>query len=146
MKRIPPAIIWLQFIECSPMNEASPTVNTHLDWSYARVRAYRNSFQQRIREYIDTAAIPVNTQADLTFVISNNGTEDLRNVEIECTGDDGLTVLSGNGTLRSVGAGDSVTIQGLRVVGTTAGDHMLHIAAVDRDGDTWSADFTVTIE
>ena len=96
--------------------------------------------------HYDTAAIPVNTQADLTFVISNNGTEDLRNVEIECTGDDGLTVLSGNGTLRSVGAGDSVTIQGLRVVGTTAGDHMLHIAAVDRDGDTWSADFTVTIE
>ncbi len=91
-------------------------------------------------------ALPVNTQADLTFVISNNGTEDLKNVEIECTGEDGLTVLSGNGVIRSVGAGDSVTVQGLKVVGKEAGDYMLHITATDRDGDVWSADFTVTVE
>ena len=95
--------------------------------------------------HYDIAAIPVNTQADLSFVISNKGTEDLRNVKIETTGDDGLTVLKGNGTVRIVDGGSSVTVQGVKVVGTVAGDHMLHISAIDRDGDEWSADFTVTI-
>ena len=95
--------------------------------------------------HYDAAAIPVNTQADLTFTITNGGTEDLRSLDIECTGDEGLTVLRGNGTIRSVDAGDSVTVQGIRIVGTAAGDHVLSITATDRDGDAWSADFTVTI-
>ena len=95
--------------------------------------------------HYDAAAIPVNTQADLTFTLTNGGTEDLRALDIECTGDEGLTVLRGNGTIRSVDAGDSVTVQGIRIVGTAAGDHVLSITATDRDGDTWSADFTVTI-
>ena len=87
----------------------------------------------------------MNTQADLTFTIANKGTEDLRNLSISCTGSDGLKVLNGNGSVRFVEAGDDVSIRGLRVVGTEAGDYMLHIAAEDRDGDIWSADFTVTI-
>ncbi len=91
-------------------------------------------------------ALPVNTQADLTFVVANNGTEDLKNVEVSCTGDDGLRILQGNGTIRSVAAGDSVTVTGLRVVGTAEGEHMLTVSLTDRDGDTWSADFTVTVE
>ena len=95
--------------------------------------------------HYDAAAIPVNTQADLTFTLTNGGTEDLRALDIECTGDEGLTVLRGNGTIRSVDAGDSVTVQGIRIVGTAAGDHVLSITATDRDGDAWSADFTVTI-
>lgn len=95
--------------------------------------------------HYDIASIPVNTQADLTFIIANNGTEDLKNIQIECTGDEGLRILRGNGTIRTVGAGDSVTVQGLKVVGTSAGEHMLTITATDRDGDSWSADFTVTI-
>ncbi|MBO8435741.1 MAG: hypothetical protein IAA97_02015 [Spirochaetes bacterium] len=90
-------------------------------------------------------SLPVNTQVDLTFVIANNGTENLKNVKIECTGDESLSVLSGNGSVRMVGAGDSVTLTGLRVVGTEAGEHMLHISATDRDGDSWSTDFTVTV-
>ena len=88
----------------------------------------------------------MNTQADLTFVVANNGTEDLKNVEVSCTGDDGLRILQGNGTIRSVAAGDSVTVTGLRVVGTAEGEHMLTVSLTDRDGDTWSADFTVTVE
>ena len=98
----------------------------------------------KARHY-DISAIPVNTQADLTFTIANSGTEDLRNLSISCTGDDGLKVLSGNGSVRFVGAGDDVSIRGLRIVGTEKGDHMLRISAEDRDGDIWSADFTVTI-
>ncbi len=90
-------------------------------------------------------SLPVNTQVDLTFVIANNGTENLKNVKIECTGDESLSVLSGNGSVRMVGAGDSVTLTGLRVVGTESGEHMLHISATDRDGDSWSTDFTVTV-
>ena len=98
----------------------------------------------KARHY-DISAIPVNTQADLTFTIANKGTEDLRNLSISCTGSDGLKVLNGNGSVRFIEAGDDVSIRGLRVVGTEAGDYMLHIAAEDRDGDIWSADFTVTI-
>ena len=90
-------------------------------------------------------AIPVNTQADLSFTITNNGSEDLRNVAINCTSSDGLSILSGNGTIRGVDAGDSVTVHGIRIVGTEPRDYMLHISATDRDGDVWEADFPLTI-
>ena len=96
-------------------------------------------------KHYDVAAIPVNTQAELSFDITNKGTEDLKNVDIETTSEDGLTVLRGNGTIRSVDAGDTVTVSGLKVVGTEPGDYMLHITATDRDGDVWEADFTVTV-
>ena len=96
-------------------------------------------------KHYDVAAIPVNTQAELSFDITNKGTEDLKNVDIETTSEDGLTVLRGNGTIRSVDAGDTVTVSGLKVVGTEPGDYMLHITATDRDGDIWEADFTVTV-
>ena len=96
-------------------------------------------------KHYDVAAIPVNTQAELSFDITNKGTEDLKNVDIETTSEDGLTVLRGNGTIRSVDAGDTVTVSGLKVVGTEPGDYMLLITATDRDGDIWEADFTVTV-
>ena len=96
-------------------------------------------------KHYDVAAIPVNTQAELSFDITNKGTEDLKNVDIETTSEDGLTVLRGNGTIRSVDAGDTVTVSGLKVVGTEPGDYMLHITATDRDDDVWEADFTVTV-
>ena len=94
--------------------------------------------------HYDIAAIPVNTQADLSFTLSNKGTEDLRNVEITAEGEDGLTVLNGNGTIRGVDGGEDVTVTGLRVVATEPGNYMLHITAADRDGDAWSADFPIT--
>ncbi len=98
----------------------------------------------KARHY-DAASIPVNTQADLSFTITNNGTEDLRNVGITAEGSDGLAVLSGNGTIRGVETGDSVTVRGVRVVATAPGDYMLHITAADRDGDSWSADFPLSV-
>ena len=90
-------------------------------------------------------SVPVNTQAELTFSIANNGTENLRNLKVECTGDDGLSVLKGNGIIREVKAGESVAVQGLKIVGTATGEHMIHVSLTDRDGDIWEADFSVNI-
>ena len=96
-------------------------------------------------KHYDISALPVNTQTDLSFVVTNNGTEDLKNIKVECTSEDGLSVLSGNGSIRSIPAGESVVVQGLKVVGTEPGDYMINISLTDRDDDVWSGDFPVTI-
>ena len=96
-------------------------------------------------KHYDISALPVNTQTDLSFVVTNNGTEDLKNIKVECTSEDGLSVLSGNGSIRSIPAGESVVVQGLKVVGTEPGDYMINISLTDRDDDVWSGDFSVTI-
>lgn len=96
--------------------------------------------------HYDTASLPLNTQVSLQFVLSNSGTEDLRNIEIECIGDDGLQVLSGSGRISFLGDGNDVTLTGLKAVGTSSGTHTLDITATDRDGDTWSSSFDVTVE
>lgn len=96
-------------------------------------------------KHYDVSALPVNTQTDLSFVVTNNGTEDLKNIKVECTSEDGLSVLSGNGSIRSIPAGESVVVQGLKVVGTEPGDYMINISLTDRDDDVWSGDFPVTI-
>lgn len=96
-------------------------------------------------KHYDIGALPVNTQTDLSFVVTNNGTEDLKNIKVECTSEDGLSVLSGNGSIRSIPAGESVVVQGLKVVGTEPGDYMINISLTDRDDDVWSGDFPVTI-
>ena len=87
----------------------------------------------------------MNTQIDLTFMLSNIGTEDLRGLTIECTGDEGLKVLNGNGSISFLGDGNDVTLRGLRAVGTESGNHTLTITVTDRDGDTWSSSFDVTV-
>ena len=96
-------------------------------------------------KHYDLASIPMNTQIDLTFMLSNIGTEDLRGLTIECTGDEGLKVLNGNGSISFLGDGNDVMLRGLRAVGTESGNHTLTITVTDRDGDTWSSSFDVTV-
>ena len=96
-------------------------------------------------KHYDLASIPMNTQIDLTFMLSNIGTEDLRGLAIECTGDEGLKVLNGNGSISFLGDGNDVMLRGLRAVGTESGNHTLTITVTDRDGDTWSSSFDVTV-
>ena len=96
-------------------------------------------------KHYDLASIPMNTQIDLTFMLSNIGTEDLRGLTIECTGDEGLKVLNGNGSVSFLGDGNDVMLRGLRAVGTESGNHTLTITVTDRDGDTWSSSFDVTV-
>ena len=90
-------------------------------------------------------AIPAGTQADISFTIENNGTEDIRDAEVVCSGSDGLSVLRTNGSIRRIGADSSVAVQGVRVVATEPGSYTLHATLTDRDGDVWSADFPVTM-
>lgn len=97
-------------------------------------------------KHYDIASLPENTQVSLQFVLSNSGTEDLRNLEIECTGDDGFQVLAGSGRISFLGDGNDVTLTGLKAVGTSSGTHTLDITVTDRDGDVWSSSFDVTVE
>lgn len=94
-------------------------------------------------KHYDVNALPVNTQAELSFALSNAGTEDLRSLSIEVTGSEGLSVLTGNGKLSYLSDGSSITMTGLKVVATEAGEHTLTVTITDRDGDSWSSDFTV---
>ena len=96
--------------------------------------------------HYDIASLPVNTQSELSFTVSNAGTEDLRNLSVEVTGNDGLSVLSGNGRVSYLRDGSSITMTGLDVVATTAGEHTLTVTITDRDGDSWSAAFTVNAQ
>ena len=81
-------------------------------------------------KHYDIASLPENTQVSLQFVLSNSGTEDLRNLEIECTGDDGFQVLAGSGRISFLGDGNDVTLTGLKAVGTSSGTHTLMITGL----------------
>ncbi len=94
----------------------------------------------------DIAALPLNTQEELEFTLTNSGTEDLRSLSIEVTGSEGLTVLTGRGKVSFLNDGSSLKMTGLRVVATEAGDHTLTVTVTDRDGDAWTSDFTVSAE
>ena len=94
----------------------------------------------------DVSSLPVDTQAELSFVVSNAGTEDLRSLSIEVTGDEGLKVLTGNGKLSFLHDGSSMTMTGLKVVATENGEHTVSVTITDRDGDSWSSDFTVNAQ
>ena len=97
-------------------------------------------------KHYDVNALPVNTQAELSFALSNAGTEDLRSLSIEVTGSEGLSVLTGNGKLSYLSDVSSITMTGLKVVATEAGEHTLTVTITDRDGDSWSSDFTVNAQ
>ena len=96
--------------------------------------------------HYDTSALPVNTQEELEFTLTNSGTEDLRSLSIEVTGSEGLSVLTGRGKVSFLNDGSSLNMTGLRVVATDAGDHTLTVTVTDRDGDVWTSDFTVSAE
>ena len=96
--------------------------------------------------HYDMTSLPVNTQEELEFTLTNSGTEDLRSLLIEVTGSDGLTVLTGSGKVSFLKEGSSLTMTGLRVVATEAGEHTLTVTVTDRDSDSWTTEFTVSAE
>ena len=104
-------------------------------------------FQNLSSRHYDIEALPVDTQVDLSFDIANSGTEDIRNAEIRVVSEDpGFTVLNGDGHVRFIAAGRTLTMNGLRVVATEPGTYTLTASIADRDGDVWTGSFTVTAE
>ena len=104
-------------------------------------------FQNLSSRHYDTEALPVDTQVDLSFDIANSGTEDIRNAEISVVSEEpGFTVLNGDGHVRFIAAGRTLTMNGLRVVATEPGTYTLTASIADRDGDVWTGSFTVTAE
>ena len=104
-------------------------------------------FQNLSSRHYDIEALPVDTQVDLSFDIANSGTEDIRNAEISVVSEDpGFTVLNGDGHVRFIAAGRTLTMNGLRVVATEPGTYTLTASIADRDGDVWTGSFTVTAE
>ena len=104
-------------------------------------------FQNLSSRHYDIEALPVDTQVDLSFDIANSGTEDIRNAEISVVSEDpGFTVLNGDGHVRFIAAGRTLTMNGLRVVATEPGTYTLTASIADRDGDVWTGNFTVTAE
>ena len=104
-------------------------------------------FQNLSSRHYDIEALPVDTQVGLSFDIANSGTEDIRNAEIRVVSEDpGFTVLNGDGHVRFIAAGRTLTMNGLRVVATEPGAYTLTASIADRDGDVWTGSFTVTAE
>lgn len=104
-------------------------------------------FQNLSSRHYDIEALPVDTQVGLSFDIANSGTEDIRNAEIRVVSEDpGFTVLNGDGHVRFIAAGRTLTMNGLRVVATEPGTYTLTASIADRDGDVWTGSFTVTAE
>lgn len=104
-------------------------------------------FQNLSSRHYDIEALPVDTQVGLSFDIANSGTEDIRNAEISVVSEDpGFTVLNGDGHVRFIAAGRTLTMNGLRVVATEPGTYTLTASIADRDGDVWTGSFTVTAE
>lgn len=104
-------------------------------------------FQNLSSRHYDIEALPVDTQVGLSFDIANSGTEDIRNAEISVVSEDpGFTVLNGDGHVRFIAAGRTLTMNGLRVVATEPGTYTLTASIADRDGDVWTGNFTVTAE
>ena len=97
-------------------------------------------------KHYDASALPVNTQAELSFTVSNAGTEDLRSLSVDIEGSDGLTVLTGSGRISFIRDGSSITMTGLKVVATESGEHAITVTITDRDGDVWEKSFTVSAE
>lgn len=97
-------------------------------------------------KHYDASALPVNTQAELSFTVSNAGTEDLRSLSVDVEGSDGLTVLTGSGRISFIRDGSSITMTGLKVVATESGEHTITVTITDRDGDVWNKSFTVNAQ
>ena len=104
-------------------------------------------FQNLTSRHYDTEALPVGTQVDLSFEIANSGSEDIRNAAIEVeSSDPGLTVLNGEGNVRFIAAGRTLTMNGLRVAATEPGTYTINVSLTDRDDDVWTGSFSVTAD
>lgn len=104
-------------------------------------------FQNLTSRHYDTEALPVGTQVDLSFEIANSGSEDIRNAVIEVeSSDPGLTVLNGEGNVRFIAAGCTLTMNGLRVAATEPGTYTINVSLTDRDDDVWTGSFSVTAD
>ena len=104
-------------------------------------------FQNLTSRHYDTEALPVGTQVDLSFEIANSGSEDIRNASIEVeSSDPGLTVLNGEGNVRFIAAGRTLTMNGLRVAATEPGTYTINVSLTDRDDDVWTGSFSVTAD
>ncbi len=95
-------------------------------------------------KHYDITALPLNTQVELDFTVENNGTEDLRGLNVVVEGSDNLSILKDSGRISFIPDGQKLSMVGLRVVAKEAGDHTLTVTITDRDGDSWSQAFTVT--
>ena len=104
-------------------------------------------FQNLTSRHYDTEALPVGTQVDLSFEIANSGSEDIRNAAIEVeSSDPGLAVLNGEGNVRFIAAGRTLTMNGLRVAATEPGTYTINVSLTDRDDDVWTGSFSVTAD
>ena len=95
----------------------------------------------------DIGSVPLNTQIDLSFTISNPGTENMRNSIVDLTTDsEGVDIQKGHGRVPSLPAGRDIYATGLRVVVTEPGTHDMTLTFTDRDGDTWTQSFQIQAE
>ena len=95
----------------------------------------------------DISALPAGTQAELSFDITNSGTEAVRNAAIEVTSSSPeLKVLNGEGRVRFIAPERTLTMQGLKVVATEPGTYDLNVTLTDRDDDVWTMNYSVTAE
>ncbi len=92
----------------------------------------------------DLSALPVNTQIELSFTLSNKGNENLRNSKVEITSDEGVDIQMGSGRVHSLPGSRDVNATGLRIVVTEPGTHDITVTFTDRDGDSWSESFAIT--
>ena len=55
-------------------------------------------------------------------------------------------MLNGEGNVRFIAAGRTLTMNGLRVAATEPGTYTINVSLTDRDDDVWTGSFSVTAD
>ncbi len=102
-------------------------------------------------QYYDAQAIPANTQLNMGFYVTNNGTQDLTGLKATMTTTSAdATVIDGTLTVGTLAAGNTYSITGFKMLvkdGTASGTQVpVTFTLTDADNHSWSQSYTMLVK